>query len=368
MFVIGTRPEAIKLAPVVLAARRCPEQFEVRVVRTSQHREMLDQVLSEFDLCADVDLDVMKVDQDLAYVASEVLRKLDRVIESERPTWVVVQGDTTTALAGALAAFYRRTRVLHVEAGLRTYDKCQPFPEEGNRRVIAQLADLHCAPTSGARENLLRECVPEDRVFVSGNTAVDALLYTLARAGRAIDEQRPNGVRRLLVTAHRRENLGAPLERICDAVLVLLRRYPRLEVLFPVHLNPRVRSAVFGRLSGHSRVSLIEPLDYRGFVLAMHRAHLILTDSGGIQEEAPTLGKPVLVLRETTERPEALHAGTARLVGTSPERIIAEAARLLDDPEHYASMSRRVNPYGDGKAAGRILGALVRRGAEGGSS
>lgn len=361
MFVIGTRPEAIKLAPVVLAARRQPKQFEVRVVRTSQHREMLDQVLSDFDLCADVDLGIMKVDQDLAHIASEALRKLHDVIEAERPDWVVVQGDTTTAFAGALAAFYQRTRVVHVEAGLRTYDKRQPFPEEANRCLTAQITDLHCAPTLGARDNLLREGVPEDRVLISGNTAVDALLYTLERAGRALTEQRPDGVQRLLLTAHRRENLGPPLDRICDAVLSLLRRYPRLEVLFPVHLNPRVRSSVFARLSAHPRVALTEPLDYRGFVLAMHRADLILTDSGGIQEEAPTLGKPVLVLRDTTERPEAIQAGTARLVGTHSERIVVEAARLLEDPAHYASMSRCANPYGDGKAAARILDALATR-------
>jgi len=361
MIVIGTRPEAIKLAPVVLAARRRSSEFDVLVVRTSQHREMLDQVLANFDLRADVDLDIMKADQDQVYVTTEALRKLRDVMVAERPDWVIVQGDTTTTFAGALAAFYQRTRVAHVEAGLRTYDKQQPFPEETNRCLTTRLSDLHCAPIAGARDNLLREGIAAAQVVVTGNTAIDALLYTLERAGHVPGASADNEPHRLLLTAHRRENHGAPLERICTAILTLLERHPQLEVHCPVHLNPHVRASVFARLSNHPRVSLTEPLDYRAFVLAMHRAHLILTDSGGIQEEAPTLGKPVLVLRDTTERHEAVQSGTALLVGTDPERIIAQASKLLVDRSHYASMSQRANPYGDGQAATRILDAITTR-------
>jgi UDP-N-acetylglucosamine 2-epimerase (non-hydrolysing) len=362
MIVMGTRPEAIKLAPVVLAARRRSSEFDVLVVRTSQHREMLDQVLADFDLRADVDLDIMKPDQDLAHVTTEALRKLHDVMAAARPDWVIVQGDTTTTFAGALAAFYLRKRVAHVEAGLRTYDRQQPFPEETNRCLTTRLSDLHFAPTAGARDNLLREGIAAAQVVVTGNTAIDALLHTLARAGHSPGANHTGEARRILLTAHRRENHGAPLERICSAVLTLLERHPKLEVHYPVHLNPRVRATVFARLADHPRVSLTEPLDYRAFVLAMHRAHLILTDSGGIQEEAPTLGKPVLVLRDTTERPEAVGAGTASLVGTDPERIVAAASRLLADRVHYAAMSERTNPYGDGQASARILNAIAAAG------
>jgi UDP-N-acetylglucosamine 2-epimerase (non-hydrolysing) len=359
MFVIGTRPEAIKLAPVVLAAQRRPREFQVCVVRTSQHREMLDQVLADFDLHADFDLDVMRSNQDLAHVTSEVLCRLRDVILAERPDWVVVQGDTTTAFAGALAAFYEHTRVAHVEAGLRTWDRSQPFPEETNRTLIAHLSDLHFAPTPGARHNLLREGIAEAHVIVTGNTAIDALLLVLERAGASSAADLDAAHPRLLITTHRRENHGGPLEQICAAIQLLLERHPELEVDFPVHLNPHVRGCVFSRLSDHPRVSLTEPLGYRAFVLAMHRAHFLLTDSGGVQEEAPTLGKPVLVLRDTTERPEAVEAGTARLVGTDPERIVREASRLLTDRAHYAAMSQRSNPYGDGRAAQRILDAIA---------
>ena len=356
MIVMGTRPEAVKLAPVVLEARR-RDAFEVSIVRTSQHREMLDQVLRSFELRADLDLDIMRPDQDLVHVTTEGLSKLHGAIARLEPDWVVVQGDTTTTFAGALAAFYQRVRVVHVEAGLRTRDKHQPFPEEINRCLASRLSDLHCAPTPGARENLLREAIAPERIVVTGNTAIDALLITLKRARASAAE--PGAGPTLLVTAHRRENHGAPLERICEAILALLERHPPLRVQFPVHLSPRVRSIVWPRLSNHPRVTLSEPLDYTAFVLAMDRAHLILSDSGGVQEEAPALGKPVLVLRETTERPEALNAGCARLVGTDPRLIVRECSRLLEDPAHYAEMSRAANPFGDGRAAERILDAIT---------
>ncbi|HKP61031.1 MAG TPA: UDP-N-acetylglucosamine 2-epimerase (non-hydrolyzing) [Polyangiales bacterium] len=359
VIVIGTRPEAIKLAPLILAARKRPHEFEIRVVRTSQHRELVDQVLRDFELRADIDLDIMRIDQDLVHVTTEALRQLRDVLAAERPDWVIVQGDTTTSFAGALAGFYQRTRVAHVEAGLRTYDKRQPFPEEANRSLTARICDLHFAPTEAARDNLLREGIAAERVVVTGNTAIDALHFVLGSA-RPAQGTEPVGSPRLLLTAHRRENQGAPLERICSAVRTLLERHPRLEVDFPVHPSPGVRACAFEQLSGHARVKLSEPLDYRAFVLAMHRAHVILTDSGGVQEEAPSLGKPVLVLRETTERPEALEQGAAMLVGTDPERIVAETTRLLSDPGHYAAMSSLRSPFGDGRAAPRILDAIAR--------
>lgn len=355
--VIGTRPEAIKLAPVVLEARRRQASFDVQIVRTSQHREMLDQVLADFDLKADIDLDIMRPNQDLVHVTTEGLRRLYDAFAKIEPDWVVVQGDTTTAFVAALAAFYHQRRVAHVEAGLRTFRKHEPFPEEINRRMISSLGDIHLAPTELARENLVREAIDPKRIVVTGNTAIDALLYTVNRSERPAERRR--GERPLLlVTAHRRENHGAPMERICDALLALLERYPQLEVRYPVHLSPRVRQTVFARLANHPRVTLCEPLDYKAFVLAMNEAHVILTDSGGVQEEAPSLAKPVLVMRDATERPEAVQAGSARLVGTESERIITEVSRLLDDEGHYAAMTSVENPYGDGRAASRILDAI----------
>ncbi len=357
-FVIGTRPEAIKLAPVVLAARAAP-RFEARVVTTSQHGEMLEPMLAEFGIEPDVDLDIMRHDQELAQLTSAALEGLDAALARLAPDWVVVQGDTTTTLAGALAGFYQGARVAHVEAGLRTGDRTRPWPEEMNRRLTTQLADHHFAPTRGARQNLLREGVEEARVWVTGNTAIDALLLTVEKARRR-GALEPAAGRTLLVTAHRRESHGAPLGRVCDALLELVERLPDLRIQFPVHLSPRVRSTVLARLGGQPRIELAEPLGYTAFVLAMGRAHVLLTDSGGIQEEAPSLGKPVLVMRATTERPEAIEAGTARLVGTDPERIVGEVLRLFEDDAHYRRMTGLVNPFGDGKAAGRILDVLGR--------
>lgn len=364
-FIVGTRPEAIKLAPVVLAARERPERFEARVVATGQHREMLEPIWAEFGIAPDVDLAIMQPDQSPEQVTRAALEGLERALGQIAPDCVLVQGDTTTTFAGALAAFYRGVPVAHVEAGLRTGDRTQPWPEEMNRRLTTQLADHHFAPTEGARRSLLREGVDDARIRVTGNTAIDALLRTVERARRR-GEIEPASGPILLVTAHRRENHGPPLARICDALLELARRFPQLEIVYPVHMSPRVRRTVLPRLEGQARITLREPAGYRDFVIAMQRARVLLTDSGGIQEEAPSLGRPVLVMRETTERPEAVEAGTARLVGTDPARIVAEVSRLLEDDAHYRRMTSAANPYGDGKAAGRILDALSERLAPGG--
>ena len=356
MIVIGTRPEAIKLAPVALAAAE-HGGFRVLVVRTSQHREMLDPMIEHFGLSVAVDLDIMRHDQNLAQITTAALEGLHRVIGESRPDCVVVQGDTTTTFCGGLAAFYQRVPVAHVEAGLRTYDRGQPFPEEVNRCLTGQLTDFHFAPTKGARGNLLREGVADERIWVTGNTAIDALRFTL---GAAAEQEAPtSSMREILVTAHRRENHGEPMADICRTLLRLVETFDDVVVRFPVHLSPRVRATVFPMLEGHERIVLGEPMGYREFVLAMNRAYLVLSDSGGVQEEAPSLGKPVLVLRETTERPEACEAGTAMLVGTDPERVYGEACALLRDPERYARMSTAANPFGDGTAGEQIVRVLA---------
>lgn len=358
LVIMGTRPEAIKLAPLILQAKSDTRRFEVLVVRTSQHQEMLDQVVDHFGFPVLRDLDIMRPDQDLVHVTNAALAGLHRVIGEVRPDVVVVQGDTTTSFVGALAAFYQNVLIAHVEAGLRTYDKQQPFPEEIYRRLTTVLADLHFAPTETARSNLLKENVSADRVWVTGNTAIDALFWTLGAAGK-IPGTAPDDGRTILLTTHRRENHGEPMSRICKAVLILLDRFPTLRVVCPLHLSPRVRHVVEPMLGSHPRVSLLEPLGYERFVLAMNDAHIILSNSGGVQEEAPALGKPVLVLRNTTERPEALEAGTARLVGTDVKAIVSECERLLSDPEHYRSMAHARNPFGDGHASERILDVLA---------
>jgi UDP-N-acetylglucosamine 2-epimerase (non-hydrolysing) len=356
MIVMGTRPEAIKLAPVVLAAQ-VDGRMEPVVVRTSQHRQMLDQMVACFGLPVAVDLDIMRHDQSLAQVTTAALEGLHRTIEAVRPACVVVQGDTTTTFCGALAAFYQRVPVAHVEAGLRTYDRAHPFPEEANRCLTAQVTDFHFAPTEGARQNLLREGVPAARVWVTGNTAIDALRITTERLGARATP--PAGVRQILVTAHRRESHGPPLAAVCRALVRLCDRFPDVRVRFPVHLSPRVRATVFELLAGHPRIRLEEPLGYLDFVAAMSQSTLILSDSGGVQEEAPSLGKPVLVLRQTTERPEACEAGAAMLVGTDGERIFAEAERLLTDDAAYQRMATVANPFGDGYAGERIVEAIA---------
>lgn len=358
MVLYGTRPEAIKLAPVVRRLRERPERFHLRVVTTAQHREMLDQVQSLFGLTPDVDLDLMRPDQTLNSLASRALASLDPVLEEERPDWLLVQGDTTTAAAGALAAFHRRVPVGHVEAGLRTGDLEHPFPEEANRRIIDVFAAALFAPTALARDRLLAEGAAAERVFLTGNTVVDALREMTA-GGVAAGAGAEEDAGEVLMTVHRRESFGAPLVEIFEAVRELAGRFPHLRWTFPVHHNPNVRGPARDLLGGVANLDLIEPLDYAQLVSRLARCRLVLTDSGGIQEEAPTFGKPVLVLRETTERPEGVEAGVARLVGSDRARIVAEASRLLTEPEAYAAMARVANPYGDGRAAERIAAILA---------
>lgn len=356
--VVGTRPEAIKMAPVIRALRSEP-WAEVRVLATAQHRQMLDQVLDAFAIVPDVDLDIMAPNQTLPELTSRLLSRLDEVFARERPDAVLIQGDTTTVMTAAMAAFYRHIAVGHVEAGLRTGDLQNPFPEEMNRIVAGRLSRWHFAPTAGARDNLLREGFDPASVHVTGNTVIDALLEVVQREV-PLPVEVPEGRRMLLVTAHRRENFGAPFREVCEAVRDIADRHADVHVVYPVHPNPNVSGPAHEILSGHARIVLCPPLDYLPFVAAMKRAHLILTDSGGVQEEAPALGKPVLVMRQETERPEAVEAGVVKLVGPVREAIVAEASRLLDDPEAYARMARGVSPYGDGRAAGRIVDILGR--------
>ena len=364
--VFGTRPEAIKMAMVVRALGADP-QIESRVCVTGQHRQMLDQVLEAFSLRPDHDLAVMTAGQSLPSMTRRLIEGLERAMVAEKPDWVLVQGDTTTAFAGALSAFYNRAMVGHIEAGLRTGDLAAPWPEEGNRRLITPLARLHFAPTEQARANLLAENVPAGHIHVTGNTVIDALQHVSGRlaedASKLADEMAArfpflDPARRLiLVTGHRRENFDGGLERVCQGLRRLAER-PDVQIVYAVHLNPKVRGAVGRTLGDLPSVHLIEPQDYLPFVYLMTRASLIVTDSGGIQEEAPSIKKPVLVTREVTERPEAVAEGAVRLVGTSAERVFAEATRLLDDPAAYAAMTCARNPYGDGRAAERILTAL----------
>ena len=356
LFVFGTRPEAIKLAPVVRCLREDP-RFDARVVVTAQHRAMLDQVLRAFAIEPDHDLNVMREGQTLVESASRILGALEPVMDGERPDYVVVQGDTTTTFCAALAAFYKGISVAHVEAGMRTGDLRAPFPEEMNRVLASRLAALHFAATEWAAENLRREGVSSEHIFVTGNTGIDAVLSVRdslpafnAEAGRKI----------ILVTAHRRESFGDGFVRICGALRRLAKR-DDVEIVYPVHPNPNVQAVVGEHLNDVPNIRLIEPVDYAAFVDLMRRSHILLTDSGGVQEEGPSLGKPVLVMREKTERPEAIEAGTARLVGTDEDTIVAQAALLLDDPEEYRKRARIHNPYGDGKASARIRDVLAAR-------
>jgi len=357
--VIGTRPETIKLMPVVVAARDRPDQFAVELVRTGQHQEVVDELMAEFGLRADVDLGVMRPNQDLAHVLAESVRGLSAYFERARPDWVLVQGDTTTTLAGALAAFYHRARIGHVEAGLRTGDLASPFPEEANRSLTARLADLHFAPTEQARANLLAEGIASSAIRVTGNTVVDALVATLALTRAMPATVAPPAAPYILVTAHRRESHGAPLGRICDALLLLLERRADLTAWLPMHPNPEVGAMLLARLGGHARVRLTPPLGYRDFIAALDCAALVLTDSGGVQEECAALGKPVLVMRARTERGEAVAAGIAELVGTDPERIVAAALSILDDLAGGAAMAGPSDAFGDGNASQRILESLL---------
>jgi UDP-N-acetylglucosamine 2-epimerase (non-hydrolysing) len=371
MLVFGTRPEAIKMAPLYHALKACPQQFETQVCVTAQHRQMLDQVLRVFEINPDIDLNLMKAGQDLYDVTASVLLGMRDVLQQHKPDALLVHGDTTTSLAAAIAGFYAGVPVGHVEAGLRTHDVYAPFPEEFNRQVASKVTRWHFAPTEFSQRNLLNEHVDEDQITVTGNTVIDALLWVLARidsdAGRQtelihfLDDQLPfawHTERFVLITGHRRENFGDGFLRICEALKDLAARYPKVHFVYPVHLNPNVQQPVKLLLADLPNVHLIEPLDYEPFVYLLKRSHIVLTDSGGIQEEAPSLGKPVLVMRDVTERPEAVDAGTVILVGANRERIVANVSELLENDATYKRMSQAHNPYGDGKACERIIDVL----------
>ena len=378
MLVFGTRPEAIKMAPLVKEFRKHPDAFQTVVCVTGQHRQMLDQVLHLFEIAPDYDLNIMKQGQDLYAVTSRVLLGMRDVLQESNPDMVLVHGDTTTSTAAALAAFYRQIPVGHVEAGLRTHNIYSPWPEEMNRQITGRIAGYHFAPTELSRKNLLAEGIADDRIFVTGNTVIDALHQVVAKisssdAMRAeldqallsagYDTKRlANGKRLVLITGHRRENFGDGFLSMCSAIKALNEKYPEMDFVYPMHLNPNVRRPI-GEVFGETppgNMFFIEPLDYLPFVYLMEKSYLVLTDSGGIQEEAPGLGKPVLVMRDTTERPEALEAGTVKLVGTDYDKIIDEVSRLADDPDYYQSMSRAVNPYGDGMGCERIVQIFQR--------
>lgn len=356
--VVGTRPEAIKMAPVILALQAAP-WAEVKVVATAQHRQMLDQVMGFFGIRPDIDLDIMRPDQSLSSLTARLLQALDEVLTNEQPDAVLAQGDTTTVMAVALACFYRRIPFGHVEAGLRTWDIQNPFPEEANRVIAGRLARWHFAPTEGSKENLLREGVDGSSIYVTGNTVIDALLTTASKelaVGVPLDDKR----RLVLVTSHRRENFGQPFRNICQAIRQLAETNDDIEILYPVHPNPNVKTVAYDILGGCANIVLCDPLEYAPFVAAMKKAYLIISDSGGVQEEAPALGKPVLVLREETERPEAVDLGVVKLVGTTTNTIIREAQLILDDEQAYKAIARGISPYGDGNAAGRIVDVLRR--------
>lgn len=360
--VFGTRPEAIKMAPLVKELERSPHIQSVVCV-TAQHRQMLDQVLARFAITPDHDLDIMQQRQSLSGITSRALMGLEEVIRAEQPNIVLVHGDTTTTFAGALAAFYAKARVGHVEAGLRTYDKYSPYPEEMNRKLTTALADLYFAPTQNNKDNLLREQVPAGDIYVTGNTVIDALATTVEEGYcfrdetlRTLDYQNRRVV---VVTAHRRENLGAPLEAICRAIRDIVQTHEDVEVVYPVHLNPAVRETAFAILGGMERVHLIDPLDVEELHNLMARCYMVMTDSGGLQEEAPSLGKPVLVLRNETERPEAVACGTVKMAGVQYDDIVRLARELLEDETAYTAMSHAVNPYGDGQASRRIVEAIL---------
>lgn len=363
MVVFGTRPEAIKMAPLVKVLKQ-DKDIQCRVAVTAQHREMLDQVLRLFDITPDYDLDIMRPGQNLFQITSRVLNGLQEVYQTEKPDLVLVHGDTSTTFVAALAAYYLQIPAGHVEAGLRTGNKYSPFPEEMNRRLAGVLSDLHFAPTPGARQNLELENIPPENIFVTGNTVIDALLATVDDTytfnDPVLEKLDFDHQKVLLVTTHRRENLGGRMREIYQGLKDIIEQVPGAEIVFPVHKNPAVRRPVQEILGGLSQVHLIEPLDYRPFVNLMQKCYLVLTDSGGLQEEAPSLGKPVLVLRDTTERPEAVEAGTVKLVGASRRRLCAETLKLIHDRDYYMSMAGAINPFGDGKASQRILESIKR--------
>ena len=359
MVVFGTRPEAIKMAPLVLELQKQSETIETITVVTAQHRQMLDQVLETFRIQPDYDLDIMGKNQSLLDITAKILEKFDPVVKEVQPDIILVHGDTTTTFAARLVAFYQQVRIGHVEAGLRTFDKYSPFPEEMNRQMTDNLADLYFAPTSESKANLLMEHHPESSIFITGNTAIDALRLTVQEDyhHQVLDQLDPQK-KLVLVTMHRRENQGQPMRAVFAALREMVDAHPELEVVYPVHLSPAVQEAAKEILGDHDRIHLIAPLDVFDFHNLASRSYFIMSDSGGVQEEAPSLGKPVLVLRDTTERPEGVKAGTLKLVGTDPERVKEEMTALLTDPDLYQKMSSTRNPYGDGKASERIVQAI----------
>jgi UDP-N-acetylglucosamine 2-epimerase (non-hydrolysing) len=374
LIIVGTRPEAIKMTPLIRALGQRPREFQTKVCATAQHREMLDQVLNVFKLKPDFDLDAMHPQQDLFDLSARLMLGLRDTLVEFKPDLVFIQGDTTTSLMAALAAFYLQVPVAHVEAGLRTYNPLAPWPEEMNRQISGRIADIHFAPTENAKRNLINENVPPKQIYVTGNTGIDALFaarqiiqenglapslqrtVTQRLGGRQLDF---DASKLLLVTGHRRENFGQGFENICRALRSIAANNPEVHIVYPVHLNPNVQKPVRNILEGQDNIHLTEPLDYLPFLFLMEKAHFILTDSGGIQEEAPSLGKPVLVMRQSTERTEALHAGTVQLVGTDPEKIRTESQRLIDDRQYYDRMSKAQNPYGDGTAAQTIVETIL---------
>ncbi len=362
MTVFGTRPEAIKMAPLALELQKYDE-IDAKVCVTAQHREMLDQVLEIFKLKPDYDLDIMKNRQTLIGITTRVLEGLDEVIKEAKPDIILVHGDTSTTFVGSLAAFYNQVKVGHVEAGLRTYDKYSPFPEEMNRKLTGQIADLHFSPTVQNKKNLLREGIDENNIFITGNTVIDALKTTVKKDYKFSDDTLNNldfkNKRVIVVTAHRRENLGKPLENICEALKEIVTTHDDVELVYPVHLNPAVRDTVNSILGGVERVHLIEPLTVDELHNAMDRCFMVMTDSGGLQEEAPALAKPVLVLRKETERPEAVEAGTVKIAGIDKDTIVSMAAELLENQDAYNKMAHAANPYGDGEASRRTVEAIL---------
>jgi UDP-N-acetylglucosamine 2-epimerase (non-hydrolysing) len=366
LFVIGTRPEAIKIAPLIIKCKQYPNLFDVKVCLTAQHRQMLDQVMAFFNITADYDLNLMKPNQNLHSLTADIIVALKPIYEEFKPHWVLVHGDTTTSTAAALAAFYSGIPVAHVEAGLRTFNKLAPFPEEMNRNITGRIADLHFAPTKTSKQNLLKEAINPDTIFITGNTVIDAL-----KLGLSIVNETENSEivelrsvvdftkKIILVTGHRRENFGEGFENICAALQTIAKKNKHeVEIVYPVHLNPNVQTPVNKLLANESNIKLIQPLNYEAFIWMMNKSYIIITDSGGVQEEAPSLGKPVLVMRDITERPEAVDAGTVILVGTNQLKITETACKLLDDAEYYIQMSGKHNPYGDGLASDRIVKIL----------
>ena len=364
--IFGTRPEAVKMAPVIRSLQMTPH-IETHICVTAQHREMLDQVLNLFDITPEIDLDLMKPGQELAALTSDIFRHIDPILTKIKPDWVLVQGDTTTVMAASIAAYYQRIHIGHVEAGLRTHDKWQPFPEEINRRIAGVVADLHFAPTQLCRNNLLSEGIPDWRIAVTGNPVIDALQHIsqlpIPAEIQALLQQHgihPNGKKLILITAHRRENFGKPIENICEAIRTLAAQYSgAIHFVYPVHLNPNINKPVYTLLSNLPNITLLPPLEYLSLVYLIKNASMVLTDSGGIQEEATGLGKPTFVLRQVTERPEGIEAGVLKLVGTDTHRIVSEVNGLLNDPEQYQKMAHASNPFGDGHAAEKIVKALL---------